>query len=163
MSKIYETIVANYLIDFLDSNNLLYKYQFGFRKSHSTSHAIITLVHKVPRALDTGKFVVGLYLDIQKAFDAVSHYILLEKLYALSIRGNIYNWFKSYLENRKQYVIYNNCKSDMGTITHGVPQGSILGTLLFIIYMNDFQNHLNYNYLLFCMQMILKFFGRKKL
>ena len=66
------------------------------------------------------------------------HSILLEKLYALGIRGNIYNWFKSYLVNRKQYVIYNNYKSDMGTITHGVPQGSILDPLLFIIYMNDF-------------------------
>ena len=69
--KIYEKIVTNYLIDFLDSNNLLYKYQFGFRKSHNTSHAIITLVDKVSRALDTGKFVVGLYLDIKKAFDGV--------------------------------------------------------------------------------------------
>ena len=106
ISKIYEKIVANYLIDFLDSNNLLYKYQFGFRKSHSTSHAIITLVDKVSRALDTGKFVVGLYLDIKKAFDAVPHSILLEKLYALGIRGNIYNWFKSYLENRKQYMLF---------------------------------------------------------
>ena len=80
MSKIYEKIVANYLIDFLDSNNLLYKYQFGFRKSHSTSHAIITLVDKVSRALNTGKFVVGLYFDIKKAFDAVPDSILLEKV-----------------------------------------------------------------------------------
>ena len=66
MSKIYEKIVANYLIDYLDSNNLLYKYQFGFRKSHSTSHAFINLMDKVSRALDTGKFVVGPYLDIKK-------------------------------------------------------------------------------------------------
>ena len=76
-------------------------------------------------------------MDIKKAFDAVPHSILLEKLYALGIRGNNYILFKCYLENRKQYVIYNNCKFDMGTMTHGVPQGSILGPLFFIIYMND--------------------------
>ena len=100
MSKIYEKIVANYPIDFLESQDLLYKYQFGFRKSHSTSHAIIPLIDRVSQALDTGKYVVGLYLDIRKAFDAVPHSILLKKLYALGVRGNLYNW--SYLKNRKQ-------------------------------------------------------------
>ena len=138
ISKIYEKIVANYLIDFLESQDLLYKYQFGFRKSHSTSHAIITLIDRVSQALDTGKYVVGLYLDIRKAFDAVPHSTLLKKLYALGVRGNLYNWFESYLKNRKQYVIYNNSESDIDSITHGVPQGSILGPLLFIIIMNDF-------------------------
>ena len=77
-------------------------------------------------------------MDIRKAFDAVPHSILLKKLYALSVRGNLYNWFESYLKNRKQYVIYNNSESDIGLITHGVHQDSILGPLLFIIYMNDF-------------------------
>ena len=81
----------------------------------------------------------------------------LEKLYALGIRGNIYNWFKSYLVNRKQYVIYNIYKSDMGTVTHGVPQSSTLGPLLFIIYMNDFSKSSELLFLLFCMQMILLF------
>ena len=95
---------------------------------------------KVSRALDVGKSVVGLYLDIKKAFDAVPHSIISENLYALCILGHIYNWFKSYLENRKQYVIYNNCKSDIGTITHGVLQGSMLGSLLLRIYMNKFLN-----------------------
>ena len=77
ISKIYEKIVANYLIDFLELQDLLYKYQFGFRKSHSTSHAIITLIDRVSQALDTGKYVVGLYLDIRKAFDAVIIIIII--------------------------------------------------------------------------------------
>ena len=118
---------------------------------------------KVSRALDTGKFVVGLYLDIRKAFDAVPHSILLEKLYALGIRGNIYNWFKSYLENRKQYVIYNNCKFDMGTITLGVPKGSILGPLLFIIYMNDFSKSSELLFIILYEDDTNIFFGRKQL
>ena len=137
-SKIFEKVMASYVIDFFENNNMLYKYQFGFRKKHSTSHAIITLVERVSKALDTGKYVVGVFLDLNKAFDTVDHSILLNKLYLYGIRGNIYNWFKSYLTNRSQYVEYNNVKSKTEIITHGVPQGSILGPLLFIIYMNDF-------------------------
>ena len=130
--------MASYVIDFFENNNMLYKYQFGFRKKHSTSHAIITLVERVSKALDTGKYVVGVFLDLKKAFDTVDHSILLNKLYLYGIRGNIHNWFKSYLTNRSQYVEYNKVKSKTEIITHGVPQGSILGPLLFIIYMNDF-------------------------
>ena len=95
-------------------------------------------MERVSKALDTGKYVVGVFLDLKKAFDTVDHSILLNKLYLYGIRGNIYNWFKSYLTNRSQYVEYNNVKSKTEIITHGVPQGSILGPLLFIIYMNDF-------------------------
>ena len=137
-SKIIEKVVASYVSDFFDDNNLFYKYQFGFRKGHSTSHAIITLVERVSKALDTGKYVVGVFLDLKKAFDTVDHGILLEKLYLYGIGGNIYSWFESYLTNRSQFVEYNNVKSKTENITHGVPQGSILGPLLFIIYMNDF-------------------------
>ena len=89
-----------------------YDHQYGFRKCHSTNHAIMTLVEKVAKALDSGKIVVGVYLDIRKAFDAISHPILLKKLYALDIRGNIYYWVKSYLTNRSQFVLYNNSKSE---------------------------------------------------
>ena len=89
-------------INFVSFIHVIYKY--------STSHAIITLVDKVSRALDTGKFVIGLYLDIKKAFDGASHSILLEKLYALGIRGNIYNWFTNYLreENSMLFIVTVN-------------------------------------------------------
>lgn len=137
-SKIFEKIISNYVIDFLETNNTLYHNQFGFRKFHSTSHAIITLVEHVSKALDTGKIVVGIFLDLKKAFDTVDHGILLKKLYAIGIRGNVHEWFKSYLHNRSQYVVYNNATSECHTITHGVPQGSILGPLLFLLYINDF-------------------------
>ena len=137
-SEIFEKIVATYVIDFLDDNMVFYKHQFGFRKNHSTSHAIITLVERVSKALDTGKYVVGVFFYLKKAFDTVDHNIHLAKLRLYSIRGNTHSWFESYLSNRKQYVEYNNFKSDTKTITHGVPQGSILGPLLFIICMNDF-------------------------
>ena len=102
------------------------------------SHAIITLVEKIVRALDTGKIVVGVYLDLRKAFDAITDSILLKKLYALGIRGNIYDWVKSYLTNISQFVLYNNGKSETKFISHVVLQGSILGPLFVIVFMNYF-------------------------
>ena len=104
------------------------------------------MVEKVSNAVDTGKIVVGVFLDLKKAFDTVYHDILLKMIYAYGIRGNIYDWFKSYFKNRNQLYIYNNTPSDVGNITHGVPQGSILGTLLFILYMKDFSRASNLRY-----------------
>ena len=96
----------------------------------STSHTIITLVEKVSKALDTGKIVVGVYLDIRKAFDCVRHSTLLDKLHKIGIRGN--------LMSRTQNVHYNGCNSSTKSIEYGVPQGSMLGTLFFILFKNDF-------------------------
>ena len=127
----------NHLISFIDKEDILYKFQFGFRKSHSTNHAIISLVEKVNQALDSGKVLVGIYLDLKKAFDTVDHKILVDKLFKYGIRGNIFNWFKSYLSNRKQYVNWQGSNSEIETVSCGVPQGSILGPLLFILYVND--------------------------
>ena len=137
-SKIYERVIYNHIIDYIDDNKTLYDKQFEFRKGHSTSHAIITLVKKVAKALDTGKMVVGVYLDIRKAFDCVRHHTLLDKLYKMGIRGNMYCLIENYLIHRTQYVHYNGCDSSTKPIKYGVPQGSILGPLFFILFMIDF-------------------------
>ena len=93
-----------HLINFVDKNDILYKYQFGFRRQHSTNHAVITLVEKTTNALDNGKVVVGCYLEIKKAFDTVNHRTLISKLRKYGIRGYILQWFESYLKNCKQFV-----------------------------------------------------------
>ena len=93
------------MIDFLEDFDILYNKQFGFRKRHSTTHAIIALTEKVSMALDSGKIVGGVFLDLKKAFDCVSHDILLNKLYAYGIRGNLRHWFQSYLSARSQFVL----------------------------------------------------------
>ena len=130
----------NHLIDFIDSQHILYKFQFGFRKHFSTSHAIISLVEKIRAVLTSGKFMISVFLDLKKAFDTVNHEILIKKLFAYGVRGNILNWFRSYLDHRKQFVFLNNNKSQTKVITCGVPQGSVLGPLLFIMHINDLNN-----------------------
>ena len=137
-SKVYERIIYNNLLDFIMDNNILYDKQFGFPKGHSTTHAIITLVDKVSKSLDKGKLVGGVYLDIRKAFDSISYQIFLDKLHKIGIRGNVHCLLKSYLMFRSQYVICNGATSDVKFVEFGVPQGSILGPLLFILFMNDF-------------------------
>ena len=102
------------------------------------SHTVITLVEKITHALDRGKIVGGVFIDFKKVYDTVSHDILLQKLEAYGIKNNIYELNKSYLSNRKQFVQYSDGKSDVKDVLHGVPQGSILGPLFYIIYANDF-------------------------
>ena len=136
-SKVFEKIVYNHVLDFIDDNNVLYDYQYGFRHSHSTQQAIITLVDRITKSLDKGHIAITILLDLKKAFDTVDHRILLRKLYAYGIRGALLKWFESYLTSRTQYVAFNGTNSDIHYVKSGVPQGSIFGPLLFILYMND--------------------------
>ena len=136
-SKLFERLMYNRLIDFIEKHQLLYQYQFGFRKNYSTFMALVVLLEKITAALDNSEFAVCIFIDFRKAFDTVEHSILLDKLYHYGIRGHALKWFSSYLTKRYQFVNYNNTSSDVKQITCGDPQGSILGPLLFLLYIND--------------------------
>lgn len=137
LSKILEKAMYKRLYNFMDSNKILYQSQYGFREQRSTCQAILEFVTDVVEAIDEKKSTLSVFLDLSKAFDTIDHKILLDKLYFYGVRGIMYDWMKSYLSNRFQYVQYNSSKSDSMSTTCGVPQGSVLGPLLFIIYMND--------------------------
>ena len=144
LSKIYERLVYNRLINFLLKNDALYKYQFGFRDKHSTELALILLMDKITAAFDNNEFTVAVFLDLSKAFDMVNHSIIINKLEHYGVRGIPLSWFKSYFSYRKQYVSYNGTDSSLcNTISCDVPQGSILGPLLFSIFINDLHNASN--------------------
>ena len=123
--------------EFLETFKILVNFQFGFRKFHSSYMALLTLMDQLISSLEKKQFVIGIFLDFSKAFDTVDHMILLQKLSHYGIRGSALKWFTSYFSNRRQYVTYNGETSMMKGISCGVPQGSILGPLLFLIYMND--------------------------
>ena len=136
-SKIFEYVIFYQLFDYMCENNLLTIEQFGFQRGHSTELAAIQLVDRLTNQMDLGNVPTNIYIDLSKAFDTLDHSILLDKLRYYGICGVENLMLRTYLSNRHQYVEYNDSKSQTKSISIGVPQGSILGPLFFLIYIND--------------------------
>ena len=140
LSKLLEKIIHLRIMSFLNKSNILSSCQFGFQKNKSTLMPLLLLQENITKALENGNVVCGIYLDLKKAFDTVDHAILLEKLKRYGFTNSPLNLIKSYLSNRKQCVEFDGVRSELKQVNIGVPQGSILGPLLFLVYVNDFPN-----------------------
>ena len=135
--KIFEKIICRRLVSILERNKISYCYQYGFRKLYSTVLVLIEITNHINRLLDEKNYVISISIDFTKAFDTVDHEILLYKLECYGIRGLVNYFFRSYLTNRRQYTVINGVNLDLRTVSYGVPQGSVLGPLFFLLYIND--------------------------
>ncbi len=139
-SKVLEKLVCTKLINHLELNNLIFKHQYGFLRNRSTEHALIQVLNYISDALNKNNYCIGLFLDLKKAFDVVPHDILLKKLKLLGIVGTAWDWFESYLSERKQIVDINGTKSQPKNLDISVIQGTSLGPILFLCFINDLPN-----------------------
>lgn len=143
ISKIFEKLLKIRLMNFFEKNKIFNQEQHGFRREKSVTTAVTTVLSKIIEAYDDNDIVQIVCCDLSKAFDTVNHSILLDKLYFYGIRGNVHKLFSSYLTDRKQAVRWNGETSHLAPVTDGIPQGSVLGPILFIVYVNDILPNIN--------------------
>ena len=130
---------------FIEKNSLPFEWQYGFRDKVSTNRALIDITYKIQTACDKGILACGVYVNFKKTFDTVNHEFLLNKLNHYRIRGTELQWFKTYLKGRQQHTVVNSFSSKNEYINYGVRQGSVLGPLLFLIYINDLNKAIKYS------------------
>ena len=150
VSKIFEKVIHEQTMEYLTDNNILYKYQSGFRKNHSIDTSLSYLTNKIMTGFDSGLLTGMILIDLQKAFDTINHDILLRKMASLGFSNHSIKWFQSYLSNRSFWVNIKNKYSSTAKIECGVPQGSMLGPFLpFLLFINDMKQAVDCDLLLY--------------